>query len=127
VPEYCGISEYCKVSLPACIEGEKRKRTEVSLQTRVPTFGSYFLEVVPYTFLKRMSEIIMLDLDSMLVTHVFRDKGGGGDDSTYRIFVAESQVLLTVALGKFDSPVIIGVEDSIICYVFDVARPTTAG
>lgn len=58
------------------MEGYKRKRTEVSLQTRVPTFGSYFLEVVPYTFLKRMSEIIMLDLDSMLVTHVFRRQRG---------------------------------------------------
>lgn len=54
------------------------------------------------------------------------DKGGGGDDSTYRMFVTESQVLLAVALGKFDSPVIIGVEDSIIRYVFDVARATAA-
>lgn len=55
------------------------------------------------------------------------DKGGGGDDSTYRIFVAESQILLTVALGKFDSPVIIGIKDSIIRYVFNVARATAAG
>lgn len=58
------------------MEGDKRKRTEVSLQTRVPTFGSFFLEVVPCTFLKRMSEIIMLDSDSMLATYVFGRQRG---------------------------------------------------
>jgi hypothetical protein len=68
--------------------------TEGLLQTSVPTFGSYLLEVVPHIFLKTMSEMIMLDCKGM---SVIQDSGrrnmtkdqGSVLSCTYRVLVAK--------------------------------------
>lgn len=87
----------------------------------LPTSGSYLLDVIPWKFLKCTSEIVrLLCMRCKLETRSGIALGKG----SYGVLIAQSEILLPIALSHLDSVIDVVNGHCVICDVLHTSQAT---